>query len=603
MLRILKVRWLNCAIAVFCFTVALSAQQSSPTRYRISLANKQTHLVRVQISLGPGASERELQLPVWNALYQVRDFSQFVENVKATDLQGLALRVVKIEKSRWLVRNAEKGAVIQYDIYCDVQGPYGAQLNEHHAFFNLAEVLMYSVDARDNPVRIEFTDLDPKWAIASPLQNCEAKLYCANNYDQMVDSPVEIGSFSEQDFDEGGARYRLIVDADQDDYHISQLEQKLRAIVRAGVEWMNDRPYATYMFIYHFPRQPSDGGMEHAYGTAIDVTASLLKSNPEWFDAVSAHEFFHLWNVKRIRPSSLEPVDYTKENYTRALWFSEGVTSTVQGYLLLHSGLLSERRYLQLLGEQITNLQTREGHRDQSAEESSLDAWLEKYAYYREPSRSISYYNKGELLGVLLDLKIRDATAGKASLRELFRWMNETYAKKGKFFEDSEGVLQAAEAVCRCNMGEFFSRYVAGTDEIPWNDFFSTVGLKVDTKIIQTADAGFAMQRAFGGTIQVTQVSVGNEAATSGLLVGDEILTLNGRQAVGDPHELLTDLRPRDSVRLVVRRGNAEIKMNFKCGAQDSIEYRLNDVGKLSSQQKARRAEWLGTQTRGVTAN
>src|SRR5512144_856379 len=124
------------------------------------------------------------------------------------------------------------------------------------------------------------------------------------------------------------------------------LEKRLRAIVRAAAEWMKDRPYETYTFIYHFPRQPSDGGMEHAYGTAIDVTAALLKDNPEWFNAVSAHEFFHLWNVKRIRPATLEPVDYTKENYTRALWFSEGVTSTVQGYILLQSGLMTANRYL-----------------------------------------------------------------------------------------------------------------------------------------------------------------------------------------------------------------------------------------------------------------
>jgi predicted metalloprotease with PDZ domain len=603
MRRILKVRMLGCAIVVSCFVVALPAQQSPPTRYRVSLANKQEHMVRVQISLGPGKAERELQLPVWNALYQVRDFSQFVDHVKATDGEAHALDIVKVEKSRWLVRNAEKGAIIEYDIYCDAQGPYGAQLNEHHAFFNLAEVLMYSVDARNHAVQIEFTDLDPKWTIASPLQICETKFYCANSYDQMVDSPVEVGSFSEKNFEEGGARYRVIVDADQDDYRMSELTGKLRAIVRAGVEWMNDRPYATYMFIYHFPRQPSDGGMEHAYGTAIDVSASLLKSNPEWFDAVSAHEFFHLWNVKRIRPSSLEPVDYTKENYTRALWFSEGLTSTVQGYILLHSGLLSEHRYLALLGEQITNLQTREGHRDQSAEESSLDAWLEKYAYYREPSRSISYYNKGELLGVLLDLKIRNATGGKASLRELFRWMNETYAQKGKFFDDSAAVLQAAETVCQCDMSEFFHRYVAGTEEIPWNVFFSAVGLKVDTKITQTADAGFEMQRMFGGTIQVTQVSVLSGAASSGLTIGDVILTLNERPAVGNPQELVTNLRPGDSVRLVVQRGSAELKMNFKCGAQNNVEYHLSDVPNLSPEQKARRSEWLGVQSRGVKAN
>ena len=211
------------------------------------------------------------------------------------------------------------------------------------------------------------------------------------------------------------------------------------------------------------------------------------------------HEFVHLWNVKRIRPQTLEPVDYTKENYTRALWFSEGVTSTVQGYILLQAGLLDERRYLQRLGDQITTLQQRSAHKTQSAEESSLDAWLEKYTYYREPDRSISYYNKGELLGVLLDLKIREGSQFTASLRELFQWMNKHYAGQGKFFDDSEGVRQAAQSVCKCDLQEFFDHYVSGTDEIPWDPMLSSVGLRVVQQSVEVADAGLDVQRVFGG--------------------------------------------------------------------------------------------------------
>ena len=162
---------------------------------------------------------------------------------------------------------------------------------------------------------------------------------------------------------------------------------------------MNDRPFESYVFFYHFPV----GRAVAAWSTPMarrSRSRGHIKESQDWFNDVSAHEFFHLWNVKRIRPQTLEPVDYTKENYTRALWFSEGVTSTVQGYILLQAGLLDERRYLQRLGDQITTLQQRSAHKTQSAEESSLDAWLEKYTYYREPDRSISYYNKGELLGV-----------------------------------------------------------------------------------------------------------------------------------------------------------------------------------------------------------
>src|SRR6202030_4232133 len=140
---------------------------------------------------------------------------------------------------------------------------------------------------------------------------------------------------------------------------------------------MGDLPFDNYMFLYHFPHGPAGGGMEHSYSTAIDVHADVLSQSPEALTSITAHEFFHLWNVKRIRPQTLEPVDYTRENYTRALWFSEGVTSTAEGTIELRAGLLDEKQYLYRLGEQITELERRPAHRTQSAEESSLDAWLE----------------------------------------------------------------------------------------------------------------------------------------------------------------------------------------------------------------------------------
>src|SRR5437660_949441 len=218
---------------------------------------------------------------------------------------------------------------------------------------------------------------------------------------------------------------------------------------------MNDRPFDTYTFIYRFPRGPAGGGMEHAYSAAIDLNADTIKQSLDPLTGVTAHEFFHLWNVKRIRPQTLEPVEYTKENYTRALWFSEGVTSTAEGIIQLRAGLLDEKGYLSRLGEEITELERRPAHLTQSAEESSLDAWLEGDPYYRRPDRSISYYNKGELLGVLLDLTVRDVTQGRASLREVLQWMNQNYAKKGRFFDDSAGVRQAAEAVSHADLGLF----------------------------------------------------------------------------------------------------------------------------------------------------
>src|SRR5262249_31927234 len=158
------------------------------------------------------------------------------------------------------------------------------------------------------------------------------------------------------------------------------------------------------------PRGPAGGGMEHAYSTAIDLRADSIRASSAELTGVTSHEFFHLWNVKRIRPQTLEPVDYTKENFTRALWFSEGVTSTAEGIIQLRAGLPDEPGYLNRPSAEIPELESRPAHLTQSAEESSLDAWLEGNQYYRRPERSISYYNKGELLGITLDLAMRDAS-------------------------------------------------------------------------------------------------------------------------------------------------------------------------------------------------
>ena len=330
---------------------------------------------------------------------------------------------------------------------------------------------------------------------------------------------------------------------------MEKLVSALHKIVAAATSWMNDRPFDTYMFLYHFPRGPAGGGMEHSYSTAIEINADMVKQNFVAVTGVTAHEFFHLWNVKRIRPRTLEPVDYTKENYTRALWFSEGVTSTAEGMIQLRGELLDERQYLDRLGAEITELQRRPAHLSQSAEESSLDAWLEGNAYYRRPERSISYYNKGELLGIMLDLAVRNGSHGQASLRELLQWMNANYAKQNRFFDDSNGVREAAEAVSHSDLAWFFSKYVAGTDEIPWNDFLRSVGLHVEPIPNTVPDAGFAASRNFDGPMSVAAVTPGSEAERAGLQVGDTILELQGKSAGQESRQELARLAPGDTHR------------------------------------------------------
>jgi len=561
-------------------------------RYTVSLTGHQEHLLRIRMELPAGDATRQVQLPVWNAVYQVRDFSRYVNRVGAKTRAGDCLTVQKIDKATWQIDGAKDGVVVEYEVFADESGPYGAQANANHAFLNLAEILMYPVGGRLVETRLRFTGTPPGWKFASALTAVSDEFEAAD-YDQLVDSPVEAGTFQESDFDEGGGHYRVVVDADRSDYDMAKIVADTRRIVAAATTWMDDRPFQSYLFLYHFPRGPGGGGMEHAYSTAIDLNAQELRDNPHALDEVTAHEFFHLWNVKRIRPQSLEPVDYTKENYTRSLWFSEGVTTTVEDIILFRAGLLDERGSLLRLGEQIAVLENRPAHLTQSAEESSLDAWLEKYPYYRQPERSISYYNKGELLGVALDLAVRDASQGTASLRDVFQWMNRTFAKPGKFFPDSAGVRRAAEAVCHSDLSAFFRKYVAGVEEIPWNDFFTTVGLHVIRTARTVADPGFRAARNFDASPSVIRLPPGSDAEKAGLAVEDVILEMNGNVAASDFERRLDALRSGEMIHLRVRNLRGERVLQWRIGSRQEVEFELKEVDNITAQQKARRAAWL----------
>ena len=576
-------------VVIICGPAALAADR---IHYIVSLANPEKHLVQVTIEIPPGQSERELQLPVWNALYQIRDFSQYMNWIRAENSGGNELALTQLTKSRWRISGAENGGRVQYEMFSDNAGPYGAQLDPHHAFFNLAEILCYIEGERGNVVEVEFRGVPAGWKNATSLPQ-QGSGFSAISYDQLVDSPVEIGAFDERDFSSACATYRVVVDAEGAQAILAKIIPPVQRIVAAETNWMNDCPFRSYLFIYHFAELAGGGGMEHAYSTAITLSGQDLAERFDQFVSTTAHEFFHLWNVKRIRPQSLEPVDYTKENYTPALWFSEGTDSTVAEYILVRAGLLNEQHYLTHLGQEITELENRPAHLTQSAEQSSLDAWLEKYPYYNLPARSISYYNKGELLGVLLDLKMREATDDKVSLEDLFRWMNEQYAKQGKFFPDSEGVRQAAENLSHANFNEFFQKYVSGVDEVPWDTFFSRVGLRLKTTEVTFADPGFQAAQEFDQPPTVVQVEPDSEADRAGLKPGDVIVQINGQLAGRGFETKIAELASGTSLRLRVLHDGIQHDFQWTLGKRKQKVFRLEDVRDITAQQKSRRAAWL----------
>jgi predicted metalloprotease with PDZ domain len=593
---------------VLAVTVLFFARPAAATiSYHISLKNPEQHLFHVKMQIPAAAADQEVivALPAWNALYQVRDFSYRVRDVRAqsaaTPAASLPIRM--LDKQTWRISLAGVGAAassaaqtatLDYSIEWDDSGPFNSQLNAHHAFLNFAEVLMYVPTRRAEHTQVQFNDVPEGWRIAVELPaGAPPNSFAAASYDKLVDAPAEAGKFADFAFDESGAHFRVIVDGT--DWHRERLESILRDITKYEVRLMGGPPFHQYTFFYHFGPYPEvgGGGMEHANCTAISVTSGDAAAS------VTAHEFFHAWNVKRIRPQALEPVDYTKEMYTRALWFAEGVTSTYGSYTLERSGLWTKDQFYADLAGQIGELDSRPAHRWQSVEESSLDAWLEGYDEYRRPERSISYYNKGQIVGDMLDLAIRDATDNHKSLDDVLRRMNDAYAKQGRFYDDSQGVQTTAEEVANAMFDDFFRSYVAGTDEIPYDRFFSAAGLELKVERRASPDLGFwtTTGRGPGAQVVVSQVTPGSAVEAAGLRAGDVLLTLNGQPLPRYLPAWLRERTPGETITLHIQRENNYLELSFMLTAIDLNKFSLVEIPGATEKQKRIREGWLKGKT------
>jgi predicted metalloprotease with PDZ domain len=354
-----------------------------------------------------------------------------------------------------------------------------------------------------------------------------------------------------------------------DNWRKKQVEDNLRRICKYELKLMDGAPFEHYTFIIHFGRGAGGGGMEHANSTAIGAYSDEYLAN------VAAHEFFHLWNVKRIRPATLYPVDDTKEQYTRALWFAEGVTNSYASYTLVRSGIWSKEQFYADLGDQITELEGRPANRWQSAEQSSLDAWLEKYPLYNQPEFSVSYYTKGQVLGDLLDILIRDRTGNEKSLDDVMRSMNANFAKQEKTYRDSLDVQLTAGNVAGSSFEEFFAKYVAGTEPFPYQQILALAGLALRTTEHRRPALGFSMDHEPNGPFVVNSVDSESPAALAGLRAGDVIVNWAGGEAPRRIDHWLQEQSAGDLLRLRVRREDKELTIEFRLGEIKETLYQV----------------------------
>ena len=585
-----------------CFALFLAAQPAAATiDYKISLAHPEKHAFQVVMRVPVDANQRADQpdlivaLPAWNALYQIRDFAYRVRDVRIGKVTGGAAAIVpyKMDKQTWRIPApaAVDGSIeIEYLISWDEAGPFNSQLSAHHAFVNFAEVLMYVPDRRAENIEVKFTDVPSDWKSIAELPSGSApNSFTAESYDKLVDAPVEIGKFEEFEFENAGAHFRVVVDSR--DWNRATLEDSLKRITGYEVKLMGGPPFKEYTFFFHIGAYPDagGGGMEHANCTAIGG------SSVEMVSAIAAHEFFHAWNVKRIRPQNLEPVDYTKEQYSRALWFAEGVTSTYGSFALERSGIWTKDKWYTDLAQQVCELQSRPARKWQSVEESSLDTWFDKYDAYNLADRSISYYNKGQLIGDMLDLAIREASDNHKSLDDVLRSLNDL-AKQGKFYDESAGIRSVVEEVSGANFEDFFRRYVSGLDEIPYDQFLAHAGLSLKSEFRQSADTGFLVGRSPEGPT-VVAVTPGGAAQAAGLRVDDILVELNGAAISGRISAWMRERAPGETIKVKVRRDGEEREMSFAVGSREENHCTVVEVAHPTEKQLRIRAGLL----RGTT--
>lgn len=599
------------SIVMTAITAAISATLASAgsaaITYDISVVHPERHTFAIRMWIPDVSGEVVVQMPAWNALYQIRDFSSHVREVTAR-VGSREVPVDRLDKQSWRVSGTGP-VTINYSAYWDEPGPFATQLNSQHAFLNPAMVLMYVPARRSENVALSISNVPDEWVasggtlidhfqVHAPEDDGNRAFgFAASDYDRLADTPIEVSKAER--FDLPGMAPPVSVVVHGDKWKRKDIEEELRRICVYELKLMEGAPYEHYTFILHVGEAAAGagGGMEHANSTAISLRSAEQLPN------IAAHEFFHLWNVKRIRPTGLDPVDYSKEQYTNALWFAEGVTSTYAAYTVLRAQLWGKDQFYFDLSQQISELESRPANRWQSAEESSVDAWLEKYPLYNRPQESVSYYGKGQVLGVLLDILIRDRTDNEKSLDDVMRAMNLEFAKKGKPYRDSMDVRLTAERVAGGSFEEFFGKYVARAEPLPYAQTLALAGLELRTAQRKRPVLGFFTERNAAGEVVAQGVESESSAAQADLRSGDVILTWNGAEPPRNPERWVFSQKAGSEVRLRVRREDRELSINFRIDEATETFYQVAEDSHAAAKAKRIREGILHGTTQPVTAS
>jgi predicted metalloprotease with PDZ domain len=574
-------------------------------RYRLAMPEPHSHLFEVEATLDrPGASA-ELALPVWTpGSYLVREYARHLEGLRVEDEAGGTLPVVRLDKHRFRIeaRGAER-AVIRYRVYANELTVRTCHLDGTHGFLNGAAVFLYAPGREHEPHLLEVSP-PPGWIVSTALDGGPTT-FTARDYDELADSPLEIGTHRIVRFTAFGKPHEIALWG-RGNVDETRLAEDARRVVETLGTLLGGVPYGRYLFIVHLGDQRR-GGLEHARSTVLHVQRMGFFPRETYEETLRllAHEFLHVWNVKRLRPAALVPYDYGREQYTRLLWWFEGVTSYLEGPTLVRAGILEPKRWLRNLGQALTTLERTPGARKMSLEEASLLAWVKHYRPDENtPNSAVSYYLKGELVALALDLALRRAGG---SLDQLLRTLLARHATGGV---PEDGVERAvAELLGADDARRFFDRHVRGSGALAID--LDLVGVRMLRRAAQALDdaggtppkpddgrpaAGWlGADVPAGPRLVVSVVREGSPAWKAGLYAGDEIVAENGFRV--DRAALWDRVQERGAggtLRLTVFRRDelVEVPVVLETAPEDTIW--LETVPEASAEQRAAFEAWCG---------
>jgi len=609
------------AIELFAVIILLTASgaaqppQSSAAApeisFTVSMPKPHTHLLNVEIAIKhvqttQPPTEELLVMPVWTpGSYLIREFARQVQDFKATDASGQSLQWEKIDKNSWRVET--KGArewLAGYSVYANELSVRTNEVNSDHAFWNNSALLMYLQGFLQAPSTLHILAPQP-WKIATglPVAPGPRNTFRAENFDILYDSPVEVSNFKTLAFEVKGVAHRIVIDG-EGNYEPQRVRNDVQKIVETEVGIMGGEiPYHDYTFILHL-RSSGGGGLEHLNSTALGFRRFDFKPDRKYHDfwSLVAHEFFHLWNVKRIRPDALGPFDYTKENYTKLLWVAEGITDYYARIVLRRAGLTSEKEFLGDIAREFQDLQNTPGRLQMSAEEASFDSWIK---FYRQDENAINsqvdYYQKGAILGLLLDLEIRKRSNGAKSLDDVMRFLYTGYYKKGRNYTPDD-FQKICDSMAGSSLAEFFAKYVRGLEELDYNAALAAAGLRLETK--GASGSSKAVEKAYlgaeweqeGERLVVKTVIAGGPAYEQGLNAGDQIVAVNNMRANKEFLDArLAEKQPGDPISLTIFRSDDLSTLLIKLGRKLDAPYQIIAVESPSESQKRIYQDWLGT--------